>query len=341
MLMDNVEVLDCTLRDGGHVNNAEFGHKNILDIEAALVESGIDIVELGFLRNGSFTTDQSNYNKVEEVYDNLKHIDKKCKYALMIRPDWYDISQLSPRDGDISLLRFAFYLKDISLTKQYAYIAREYGYDFTFNPVNIMSYSDAELEYVLKEANEIKPYVVNIVDTFGSLQAKDIDRIYGFYEKYLSNDIRIGLHLHENMSSAYMLMQHFLEIKNPERKAIIDGSLLGMGRIPGNLPIEMLLDYMNSYRGHNYNLIPVLDIISRVIEPEKKKRGWGYHPAYYFTGKYQIHRSYAEYYIDNRKDLSLADIYSIFELLKDDENKRSFSADRAEMYVEMIGRKTN
>ena len=337
-MVDNIEVLDCTLRDGGHVNNAEFGRGNILKIETALVKSKVDIIELGFLKDGEFSLDQSNYSRMEDAYENLSHINEKRKFSVMIRPDWYDISQLSPRSGDISLIRFAFYLKDIGLTKKYANIARDLGYDFTLNPVNIMSYTDGDLDFVLKEADELKPYVVNIVDTFGSIQSKDLERIYHFYEKNLSMDIRIGLHLHENMSSAFMLMQHFLEIKNPRRMVVIDGSLLGMGRIPGTLPIEMLLDYMNTYRGHNYDLMPVLEVISNVIEPEKKKRGWGYHPAYYFTGKYQIHRSYAEYYIDNRKDLTLADMLGIFNLLKDDASKRDFSEDRAENYVERYRR---
>ena len=337
-MVDNIEVLDCTLRDGGHVNNAEFGRGNILKIETALVKSKVDIIELGFLKDGEFSLDQSNYSRMEDAYENLSHINEKRKFSVMIRPDWYDISQLSPRSGDISLIRFAFYLKDIGITKKYANIARDLGYDFTLNPVNIMSYTDGDLDFVLKEADELKPYVVNIVDTFGSIQSKDLERIYHFYEKNLSMDIRIGLHLHENMSSAFMLMQHFLEIKNPRRMVVIDGSLLGMGRIPGNLPIEMLLDYMNTYRGHNYDLMPVLEVISNVIEPEKKKRGWGYHPAYYFTGKYQIHRSYAEYYIDNRKDLTLADMLGIFNLLKDDASKRDFSEDRAENYVERYRR---
>ncbi len=332
-ITDNIEVLDCTLRDGGHVNNAAFGHDNILAIENALVKSNVDIIELGFLKNGVFSIDQSNYNRMEDVYENLKHIKEKRKYSVMIRPDWYDISQLSERTGDISLIRFAFYLKDIELTKKYCSIARKLGYEIAMNPVNIMGYKDEDLIYILKEANDLKPSVINIVDTFGSIQSVDLEHIYELFEKYLSGDIRIGLHLHENMSSAFMLMQHFLKIKNPERKSVIDGSLLGMGRVPGNLPIEILMDYMNAYRGHNYNLEPVLEVISKVIEPEKKKREWGYHPAYYFTGKRQIHRSFAEYYIDCRKDLNLADIFGIFNLLKDDSDKMMFSKDKADEYV--------
>ena len=190
-MVDNIEVLDCTLRDGGHVNNAEFGRGNILKIETALVKSKVDIIELGFLKDGEFSLDQSNYSRMEDAYENLSHINEKRKFSVMIRPDWYDISQLSPRSGDISLIRFAFYLKDIGLTKKYANIARDLGYDFTLNPVNIMSYTDGDLDFVLKEADELKPYVVNIVDTFGSIQSKDLERIYHFYEKNLSMDIRI------------------------------------------------------------------------------------------------------------------------------------------------------
>jgi len=329
----NIEILDCTLRDGGHVNDARFGHENILLIEKALVESNVDIIELGFLRNGDFDINQSNYNKIEEVYSNLSHINKKRKFAMMIRPDWYDIDQLSSCQGNINLLRFAFYFKDLDLTKRYCRIANGLGYDFTFNPVNVMSYNFTDLEYVLKTANEYKPYVVNIVDTFGSIKINDLDRIYDLYEKTLDSNIRIGLHLHENMSSSFMLMQHFLDIKNPERKIIIDGSLMGMGRIPGNLPIEMLLDYMNTNYSCSYDLYPILDIISSVIEKEKEKRGWGYHPAYYFTGKYLIHRSFAEYYIDHHKEMSYADILGIFEMIKDKDEKLSFDKNRAEKYI--------
>lgn len=331
--MKNIEILDCTLRDGGHVNDACFGYENIISIEDALVESNVDIIELGFLKNGEFSKDQSNYNRIEQVYENIKHIEKKRKFSLMIRPDWYDISQLGPCNGSIKLIRFAFYYRDLELLKKYCHIVRDLGYDFTFNPVNIMSYNKEDLECVLKTANELKPYVVNIVDTFGSIQSADLDRIYDLYESILDPSIRIGLHLHENMSSSFMLMQQFLKNKNPDRKSIVDGSLLGMGRIPGNLPIEMLLDYMNSYYGGNYNLMPILDVISRVVEKEKQKREWGYHPAYYFTGKYLIHRSYAEYYIEKHKELTYADVLGIFEMIKDRDEKLSFTNEKAERFI--------
>ena len=43
------ELLDCTLRDGGYVNDWEFGHDKIVEIFKRLVSSGVEYIEVGFL----------------------------------------------------------------------------------------------------------------------------------------------------------------------------------------------------------------------------------------------------------------------------------------------------
>ena len=47
--MKQVKLLDCTLRDGGYVNDWEFGHDNIVTIFERLISAGVDILEVGFL----------------------------------------------------------------------------------------------------------------------------------------------------------------------------------------------------------------------------------------------------------------------------------------------------
>ena len=47
--MKQVKLLDCTLRDGGYVNDWEFGHDNIVTIFERLISAGVDILEIGFL----------------------------------------------------------------------------------------------------------------------------------------------------------------------------------------------------------------------------------------------------------------------------------------------------
>ena len=47
--MSKIKLLDCTLRDGGYVNDWKFGHDNIESIFERLVDAGVDVIEIGFL----------------------------------------------------------------------------------------------------------------------------------------------------------------------------------------------------------------------------------------------------------------------------------------------------
>ena len=47
--MRNIQLLDCTLRDGGYVNDWEFGHNNLVSIFERSADAGVDIIEVGFL----------------------------------------------------------------------------------------------------------------------------------------------------------------------------------------------------------------------------------------------------------------------------------------------------
>ncbi len=320
--LGNINILDCTLRDGGHVNDANFGADTIKNIVELLSKSGVEIVELGFLKNGDFSKDEANFNRIEEVYEYLPN-EQNCEYSLMIRPDWYDISSLSLCNGKINFLRFAFYYKDIELTKKYCKIARDLGYKFFLNPVNLPGYEQKKLKKLIEEVNVIKPEVLTIVDTFGSLTEKSLVDIYEYVEANLDNDIAIDLHLHENLNLSFSLAQHFLKIKKNERKIFMDASLFGMGRIPGNLCVETIMDFLNSEYGKVYNLSPILYAISKHISPLKDKYHWGYSPAYYYTGKLCIHRSYAEFLLD-KKTLSLDTIREILYRIKEEDGDSAF-----------------
>lgn len=322
----NIKVLDCTLRDGGHVNQGKFGKKTIEDIILCLTKSKIDMIELGFLRDGSFTEEQALYNTIEQIVPYLPEHIKEQEYSVMIRPDWYDISQLSACNNKINNIRFAFYYKDIELTEKYCSIAKEKGYNIYLNPVNIMSYKEKELENLLIRLNHIKPSAVTIVDTFGAIEKDDLIQIYNQFETILSKDITIGLHLHENMLLGYSLIQEFLKLKKKERTIILDGSLNGMGRIPGNLSIEMLVNYLNKNYDKTYSVEPVLYAISHYIIPIKQEILWGYSPAYYFTAEMKMHRSYAEYLLE-KNDLDLRDIYLILNQIKNENDKNYFKLD--------------
>ena len=49
--MADVKLLDCTLRDGGYINDWHWGLGSARRIIQSLTRAGTDIVEVGFLRN--------------------------------------------------------------------------------------------------------------------------------------------------------------------------------------------------------------------------------------------------------------------------------------------------
>ena len=136
-----------------------------------------------------------------------------------------------------------------------------------------------------------------------------LQRITALADHNLDPAIRLGLHLHENMALSFCLAQEFLEMPL-QRDKTVDASLIGMGRIPGNLPIELTADYMNENCARHFDLDQIMDAIQDYIAPIKGESPWGYTPAYFLSARFNLHRNYAEHYL-GKGDLTNRDINHI------------------------------
>ncbi len=309
--MPDIKLLDCTLRDGGYVNSWNWGFAAAKDIIASLTHAGTDIVEVGFLRNvDGYNPDVTVCNTIEELNRLLPAHTGSTMYSGMAMRSNYDIAKLSPYEGHgIEMLRITAHDYDIREGMDFAREVKARGYKLSINPINIMGYADKDLLWILDQVNEIHPYQFSIVDTFGSMRRRDLERIVSLVDHNLAPDIRVGLHLHENMALSFCLAQEFLD-KHLGRDTTVDGSLMGMGRIPGNLPIELIADYMNETLGCHYDIDEMMDAIQDHIAPLKGETAWGYTPAYFLSARYNLHRDYAEHYLD-KGDLTNRDINHI------------------------------
>ena len=295
----DLQLLDCTLRDGGYVNDWKWGFQCAREIINSLARAGVEVVEVGFLRNvEEYNQDISVCNHIEELNRLLpeKQYENTMFSAMAMRSN-YDIEKLSPYCGHgIEMIRITAHDYDIKEGLEFALRVKEKGYKVSINPINIMGYSDEDILWILKQVNEIHPYQFSIVDTFGSMKRRDLDRIVGIVDNNLDTDIRLALHLHENMSLSCCLAQNFVDY-HLRRPVAVDGSLMGMGRIPGNLPIELIADYLNDYADKNYDIDYMMDAIQDYIAPIKGEVHWGYTPAYFLSAKFNLHRNYAEHYL--------------------------------------------
>lgn len=308
---NKIKLLDCTLRDGGYINDWKWGFRRARDIIQLLVHSNVDIVEVGFLRNvDQYDPDISVCNTIEELNKLLPADKGKTMFSAMAMRSNYDISKLSRYSGEgIEMIRVTAHDYDIQEGMEFAREVKEKGYRVSINPINIMGYSDEQLMWIIKRVNEIVPYQFSVVDTFGSMKRRDLDRIISIFDHNLDSSIRLALHLHENMSLSFSLAQNFLD-KHLQRPVTVDGSLMGIGRIPGNLPLELMADYMNEFCDSNYDIDYMMDAIYDHIAHLKGNSQWGYTPAYFLSARFNLHRNYAEFFL-KKGDLTNRDIDSI------------------------------
>lgn len=304
-------LLDCTLRDGGYVNNWKFGYEGARNIVKLLTKSNIDVVEVGFLRNvDEYNPDITVCNNIEDLNKYIPDDTSNTIYSAMAMRSNYDIDKLSPYSGKgIEMIRITAHDYDIEDGMDFAREVKAKGYKLSINPINIMGYSDERILWIINQVNQIQPYQFSIVDTFGSMKRRDLDRIVALVDNNLDKNIRVALHLHENMSLSCSLAQAFID-KHLNRPVAVDGSLMGMGRIPGNLPIELIADYCNDYIGKSYDIDYLMDAIQDYIAPIKGKPEWGYTPAYFLSARFNLHRNYAEHYL-KKGDLTNKDINHI------------------------------
>lgn len=313
--MKMIQLLDCTLRDGAHINRGQFGEKVIRHTIRSLTETKLDIVEVGFFVNDDRGLGTSYFCSIEDVRKVLPKKKGNVQYSLMA--DFVDVDEIEPYDGTIDIFRLSFKRHRLEWALKAARILMDKGYKIFINPVNCSVYTDGEYLEVIHKVNELHPYGFSMVDTFGVLRKQDLSRLYYLLEGNLLPDITIGLHLHENLGLAYSLAQHFLEVRAPRRKIVIDCSLLGMGRTPGNLCTEQIMDHMNLNYGTDYATEPALDAIDDYIAPIKRENPWGYSIPYALSGKFGLHRTYAEFLMGKNR-LKAKDIQRILSMVDHD-----------------------
>ncbi len=334
-MANDLKILDCTLRDGGYINDWKWGYRTARDIIHTLVRANVDIVEVGFLRNvEGYDPDVTVCNTIEELNRLLPDDCGSSMFSGMAMRSNYDINKLSPYSGKgIEMIRITAHDYDIEEGMDFAREVKEKGYRLSINPINIMGYSDEQLLWIINQVNDIHPYQFSIVDTFGSMKRRDLDRIVSLVDHNMDRSIRVALHLHENMSLSFSLAQKFLD-KHLGRSITVDGSLMGMGRIPGNLPIELIADYINEYFDKNYDIDFMLDAIQDHIAPMKGETEWGYTPAYFLSARFNLHRNYAEHYL-GKGDLTNRDIDTILARI-DNSKKTAFDREYADRLYEQF-----
>ena len=321
--MKNVRVLDCTLRDGGRIIDCAFDNQEILEISNRLAEAKIDIIEIGFLRDGRKVQYKGNstfFTDVEQIRPFINKENKNTIYAAFIDFGMCDIDNLKPFDGtSIDAIRFGFTKNNYDESKEevvrWINIIRDRGYKLFIQGVNSLNYTDRELLEIVDMVNNVHPYSFGIVDTYGAMYMDDVDRLYSLIDHNMLPDICINFHSHNNYQLSFAFAQEVIKLSGTSnRKIIIDGTLGGMGKVAGNLNLELIVDYLVRKKHYDYEFEEILDMLDDYIYKYSLEHKWGYSTAAMMAGIYKSHPNNV-IYLTEKFRLDTKDIGKILSMI--------------------------
>lgn len=334
--MNRINVLDCTLRDGGYCNQWHFGFLNTKKIVKGLIKSNIDIIECGFVTNQvTYDPDITKFTNLKQIAPFIPSNRDGRIFVAMMNYGEYDVDTLPDYSSkSIDGIRVAFHKKDAHNALDLCQKIKEKKYKVFVQAMVSLCYTDDEFLSMIHRVNELEPYAFYIVDSFGEMKQKDLIRLFYLVEHNLKETIKIGFHSHNNMQLSYSNAQSLVDLHS-DRQLIIDSSIYGMGRGAGNLNTELFLQYLNDNAGGYYELKPLLNIIDEILDNFYQRNYWGYSLPNYLSAVHHAHPNYAGY-LDDKKTLTVESMNAIFDLM-DDSKKGSYDQDYIEnLYVRFM-----
>ncbi|MDD5109359.1 MAG: aldolase catalytic domain-containing protein [Candidatus Omnitrophica bacterium] len=282
MFREKIKVLDCTIRDGGLMNNHDFDLRFVREVYKALSEAGIDYMEIGY-KNSRRLFNPKEFGKWkfcddQDIKKVIEGIQSRTKISVMVDVDRVDIDDVLPKkDSPVDMVRVATYVKDVDKAIFLANHFTDKGYETAVNIMAISRALDNELTESLQQLEkECKAKIINIVDSFGSLYQETTEFLIKKAKSILKTK-EIGMHAHNNQQLAFAnTIEAIIHDAN-----YVDTTIFGLGRAAGNCPTELILGFLKNPK---YDIRPILDVISKELIPLQKKIEWGYFIPYAITG---------------------------------------------------------
>jgi 4-hydroxy 2-oxovalerate aldolase len=285
----DIKVLDCTVRDGGLINNHHFDDDFVRAVYNANVAAGVDYMELGYRGDKTIYQPGKHGPWKHCTEESLRRIvgdnPSDLKLAVMADADRtnYKRDILPKSESVIDMIRVACYINQVPLALDMVKDAADKGYEVMLQLMALSTISEGDLEAALKEAAASDAGGVYIVDSFGSLYSEQIHALTATFIAALKGTGKeVGIHAHNNQQLAFANTIEAI-IRGASR---VDATFGGIGRGAGNCPMELILGFLHNPK---FSIRPVLECTQKVFVPLSKGMDWGYSIPYALTGQLNRH----------------------------------------------------
>lgn len=299
----DIRVLDCTIRDGGLINNFNFEDTFVKAVYNACVEAGVDYMEMGYKASKKiFVPSEFGAWKFCSEED-IRHIvgDNQTSLKLSVMADAertdYHEDILPKSQSIIDLVRVATYVHQIPMAVDMIKDAHDKGYETTINIMAASQLKESDLDEALEILSHTEVDIIYIVDSFGSLYSEDIQRLVSKYLGFAqATGKKLGIHAHNNQQLAYANTIESIILGT----SYVDATIAGLGRGAGNCPMELILGFLKNPKFH---LRPIIECIENNVIPLRKQISWGFDIPYMITGQLNQHpRTAISFISTNRED---------------------------------------
>ena len=318
--MLKIKLLDCTLRDGGYYNNWRFNNTLINDYLQTMDKISADYVEIGFrsfddnTKKGALAYSKDSFLKTLKIPKNIC-LGVMANASEIIGTNNNPIENTKKlfskkKKSLVKLIRIASHINEVKNILPSIKILKKFGYIVGVNIMQISSATSKEIKTIVSNLNSVKPDVLYVADSLGSIKPESVKKIISLIKKNWKGNI--GFHAHDNQNLAISNIRAAIK----EGSNWIDSTVTGMGRGPGNAKteyIQLLLD--NNLKTSSYKSSEIEDLIKKHFLKLKNKYNWGSNIYYYLSGKYGIHPTYIQEMLSDSRYYK-KDYYSIIENLK-------------------------
>jgi 4-hydroxy 2-oxovalerate aldolase len=285
---DDVRIVDCTIRDGGLINNYYFKDEFVRAVYDTCVISGMDYFEIGKIVSKTIMSPDEygpwNFCDEADVRRIVGENDTKLKIAVMADIGRTNKEEILPKsESVVDMIRVACYIHQIPAAIDIIEDAHKKGYETTINLMAISKISESDLDEVLNLISESNVDVIYIVDSFGTYYSEQIRKLTDKFTSIANScGKKVGIHAHNNQQLAYAnTIESMIS-----GTSYLDATIAGLGRGAGNCPTELLFGFL---RNPKFKILHILKFIEKYIIPLRKEIYWGYDIPFMLTGQLNEH----------------------------------------------------
>jgi len=284
-----IKVLDCTIRDGGLMNNHHFDDQIVKAVYDTCLAAGVDYMEIGYKasRKGIKVGEHGcwKYCLEEDIRRIVGENNTDLKLSVMADAERCDYREDIPpkKESVVDMIRVATYINQVPTALDMVKDAHDKGYETTINLMAASIVPENELDEGLEMFARSEAKAIYVVDSFGALYSEKVQHLVRKYMNFCkSSGKEVGVHMHNNLQLAFAnTIEGIILGAN-----YLDATLAGLGRGAGNCPMELLIGFLHNPK---YDLRPILECVQNWIEPMRSKLLWGYDLPYLLTGMLNQH----------------------------------------------------